>query len=166
MAIPLLAARGHPVVASSGRATEQGAYLTSLCPTRVIDGSTLSGDGAPLQEQRWAGAVDSVGSVTLVNILAQTTCGGTVVSCGMAAGIDLPVTVLPFILQNVTLTGVNSVDAPRSLRQRAWDALAQDIDCELIDSMTTSIGLAETIPYAQRILAGQVRGRTIVDVNS
>ncbi|MBE9404881.1 oxidoreductase, partial [Brachybacterium sp. Marseille-Q2903] len=120
--------------------------------------------GKPLQSQRFAGAIDGVGSTTLANVLAQTRWGGTVAAYGLAQGPDLPATVLPFILRHVTLAGVNSVEAPLPLRERAWDALSQELDLELLDSMTSTIGLSEVIGHAQRILDGQVRGRTVVDV--
>lgn len=166
IAISLLAGRGYRVVASTGRAEEQGEYLSGLGAARTIDRRELSEElGKPLQEQRWAGAIDSVGSTTLANVLAQTAYGGAVAACGLAQGADLPVTVLPFILRGVTLTGANSVDAPRALRQRAWDALAAEIDRGLLDGMTETVGLAEVPALAAEILAGRVRGRTVVDVN-
>lgn len=165
VAVALLAARGYRVVASSGRADAQREYLSSLGASEVVDRSVLSGSvGKSLQPARWAAAVDSVGSTTLANVLAQMRYGGTVVACGLAQGGDLPTTVMPFILRAVTLAGANSVDAPLPLRRRAWAALAAELDLALLDSMTTTIGLAETIGYAEKILAGQVRGRTVVDV--
>ncbi|MFC7463201.1 MDR family oxidoreductase [Brachybacterium sp. GCM10030252] len=164
VAIALLAARGYRVVASTGRGAENSEYLRELGAADVVDRRELSEKpGRPVQSQRWAGAIDAVGSTTLANVLAQTAWGGTVAAYGLAQGPDLPASVLPFILRGVTLAGVNSVDAPRAMRERAWDALAQELDPEILDSMTTSIGLSETIPYAQRILAGEVRGRTVVD---
>jgi len=165
VAVALLAARGYRVVASSGRADAQREYLSSLGASEVVDRGVLSGSvGKSLQPARWAAAVDSVGSTTLANVLAQMRYGGTVVACGLAQGGDLPTTVMPFILRAVTLAGANSVDAPLPLRRRAWAALAAELDLALLDSMTTTIGLAETIGYAEKILAGQVRGRTVVDV--
>ncbi|MBB5750288.1 MDR family oxidoreductase [Micrococcus sp. TA1] len=166
VAVSLLAARGYRVVASTGRAEEEGDYLRDLGAADLLDRHELSEDlGKPLQEQRWAGAVDVAGSTTLANVLAQTNYGGTVSACGLAQGMDLPTTVAPFILRGVTLTGANSVFAPQALRQRAWTALADELDLDQLDRMTTTIGLAETIPYAQQILAGRTRGRTVVDVN-
>ena len=166
IAIALLAGRGHRVVASTGRGEEHGTYLRDLGAAEVIDRRELSEQpGRPLQSQRFAAAIDGIGSTTLANVLAQTAWGGTVAAYGLVQGPELPTTVLPFILRGITLAGVNSVDAPLPLRERAWDALARELDTELLDSMTTSIGLAETIPYAEQILAGQVRGRTVVDVN-
>ena len=166
IAIALLAGRGHRVVASTGRGEEHGDYLRELGAAEVIDRRELSEQpGRPLQSQRFAAAIDGIGSTTLANVLAQTAWGGTVAAYGLVQGPDLPTTVLPFILRGITLAGVNSVDAPLPLRERAWDALARELDVELLDGMTSSIGLAETIPYAEQILAGQVRGRTVVDVN-
>lgn len=163
VAIALLAARGYRVVASTGRADTEGAYLRGLGADDILDRREL-GDavGKPLQSQRWAAAIDSVGSTTLANVLAQTSYGGTVVACGLAQGADLPTSVMPFILRGVTLAGANSVEAPRELRQRAWDALAAELDLDTLDGMTTTIGLSDTLDYADRILAGRVRGRTVV----
>jgi putative quinone oxidoreductase, YhdH/YhfP family len=163
VAIALLAGRGHRVVASTGRVDTEGDYLRGLGAAELLDRRELSAEvGKPLQAQRWAGAVDSIGSTTLANVLAQTTYGGTVVACGLAQGADLPTTVMPFILRGVTLAGANSVEAPLALRKRAWDALAAELDPALLDGMTTTIGLSETLAYADEILAGRVRGRTVV----
>ena len=165
VALALLAGRGHRVVASTGRTGENAEYLRELGAAEVIDRGELGDEvGKPLQSQRWAGAIDAVGSTTLANVLAQTSWGGVVAAYGLAQGMDLPTSVMPFILRHVTLAGVNSVEAPSALRERAWDALTRELDLDLLDSMTTSIGLSETIPYAQRILAGETRGRTVVDV--
>ena len=167
VAVSLLAGRGYRVVASSGRMLEEGDYLRALGASRVIDRAELSATGGkPLQSTRWAGAVDVVGSTTLANVLAQTQYGGTVIACGLAQGADLPVTVLPFILRDVTLGGANSVDAPLALRERAWEALGAELNLTQLDAMTTTIGLAEALPFAAEILAGRVRGRTVVDVNA
>lgn len=166
IAIALLAGRGYTVVASSGRAEAEGDYLRRLGASRVIDRSALSEEGGPLQKAAWAGAVDSVGSHTLANVLAQTRYGGTVVACGLAQGSDLPTTVLPFILRSVTLTGANSVEAPRALRERAWAALAEELDLALLDSLTTTVAFEDVPAVAERILAGEVRGRTVVTVGS
>lgn len=167
VAVSLLAGRGYRVVASTGRVEEEGDYLRRLGAAELIDRRELSDElGKPLQSERWAGAIDVVGSTTLANILAQLQYGGTVSACGLAQGLDLPTTVTPFILRGVTLTGANSVYAPQSLRQRAWTALAEELDLGQLDAMTTTIGLAETIPYAHEILAGRTRGRTVVDVNA
>jgi acrylyl-CoA reductase (NADPH) len=164
IAIALLAARGFRVVASTGRADELGEYLLGLGAAEILDRSTLAEAGKPLQKQRWAAAVDSVGSFTLANILAQTLQGGVVAACGLAQGADLPTTVMPFILRAVTLTGINSVEAPPALRQEAWSRLAAELDFDLLDGLTEVVTLEESFSAAERILAGQVHGRTVVDV--
>ncbi|WP_066039990.1 MDR family oxidoreductase [Herbiconiux solani] len=165
IAISLLARRGYRVVASTGRAEELGGYLEGLGAARVIDRGPLGEEGRPLQSQAWAGAIDSVGSRTLANVLAQTNYGGTVVACGLAQGPDLPGTVLPFILRSVTLTGANSVEAPLPLRERAWTDLARELDPEALDSLTTTVSLEGALDVAPRILDGAVRGRTVVDLS-
>lgn len=165
IAVALLAARGYRVLAATGRAEENGDYLRSLGAAELVDRRELSEEvGRPLQSQRWAAAIDGVGSTTLVNVLAGTRALGTVAAYGLAQGPDLPATVLPFILRGVTLAGINSVECPTDRRERAWQVLAAELDTDLLDSMTTTIGLADTLPAAERILAGQVRGRTVVDV--
>ena len=165
VAINLLARRGYSVTASTGRKAQEHTYLTGLGASWVIDRDTLSEPAsAPLQEQRWAGVIDGVGSHTLANALAQTRYGGIAVAYGLAQGLDLPATVLPFILRAVTLTGANSVDAPLPLRQRAWDLLGTELDLDALDGMSTTIDLADVLAVDPRILAGQVRGRTIVDL--
>ncbi|MEA9986128.1 MDR family oxidoreductase [Subtercola sp. RTI3] len=169
VAIALLAGRGYSVTASTGRADTEGDYLRSLGATTLLNRSELADPGKPLQKQRWAGAIDSVGSTTLANIVAQTNYGGSVVSCGLAQGADLPLSVMPFILRGVTLTGANSVEAPIALREEAWAALAAELDPALLDSMTNTIGLTDVLGPAgagSRILAGSVRGRTVVDVRA
>jgi len=165
IAVALLAARGHRVIASTGRAEEHGEYLRSLGAAELVDRRELSEQtGRPLQSQRFAAAIDGVGSTTLANVLAQTAWGGTVAAYGLAQGPDLPATVLPFILRGVTLAGINSVECPLPLRERAWAALADELDPALLDSMTSTVGLADAIPAAERILGGRVRGRTVVEV--
>lgn len=166
VAVALLAKLGYPVTASTGRVEEQGDYLRDLGATTVIDRSELDAPGRPLQSQRWAGAVDSVGSQTLATVLAQTRYGGTVTACGLAQGPDLPATVMPFILRAVSLVGINSVEAPAALRETAWRRLAVDLDEEALAAMTRFIPLAEAIPAADDILAGRLRGRTVVDVRA
>lgn len=167
VAVALLAGRGYRVVASTGRLAKEGEYLRGLGAAELIDRHELSEDlGKPLQSERWAGAVDVAGSTTLGNVLAQMAYGGVVSACGLAQGMDLPTTVTPFILRGVTLTGANSVHAPRALRERAWTALAEELDPAQLDAMTTTIPLAETIPFAEEVLAGRSRGRTVVDVHA
>jgi acrylyl-CoA reductase (NADPH) len=133
-------------------------------PSTVIDRAELGEPGKPLQSQRWAGAVDSVGSHTLANVLAQARYGATVTACGLAQGADLPATVMPFILRGVSLVGINSVYCPLPLRAEAWRRLARDLDRDLLDSLTTSVGLDGAIDVAHAIVDGTVRGRTVVDV--
>ncbi|ROQ37184.1 acrylyl-CoA reductase (NADPH) [Frondihabitans sp. PhB188] len=163
VSIALLARLGYRVVASTGR-PEQADFLRSLGAADVIDRAELSDAGKPLQKPRWAGAVDSVGSATLANALAQTKWGGAVTACGLAQGSDLPTTVLPFILRGVSLHGINSVDAPAALRRTAWERLAVDLDLDLLDSLTDEVALGEVPGLAGEILRGRVRGRTVVDV--
>ncbi len=164
VAIALLARLGHRVVAASGKTTE-GDYLTRLGASAVIDRAELAAAGKPLQKERWAAVVDAVGSHTLANALAQTRYGGVVAACGLAQGHDLPTTVMPFILRGVTLAGVDSVMAPLALRQRAWQRLAQDLDPALLETMITETDLAGAVVQAQRLMAGQVRGRVVVKIS-
>jgi len=164
VAIAVLSGLGYSVTASSGRADEQRGYLTRLGAAAVVDRGELDQPGRPVQSARWAGGVDSVGSHTLANVLAQTSWGGTVTACGLAQGSDLPTTVLPFILRGVSLAGINSVEAPPELRREAWGRLAADLDLELLDELTTEIGLADVVDHGPQIVAGAVRGRIVVDV--
>ena len=165
VAIALLAKRGYTVVASTGRMNEAD-YLKSLGATEVIDRVTLSAPGKPMAKERWAGAVDTVGSHTLANVLASTKYLGVVTACGLAQGIDLPSSVAPFILRGVTLLGIDSVMAPKANRLEAWARLASDLDKAKLDAMTTEITLSQAITKASEILAGQVRGRLVVNVNA
>lgn len=165
VAIALLARLGYHVIASTGRAETETAYLASLGAAEVIDRATLSAPGKPIGAERWAGAVDSVGSHTLANVLAQTRYGGAVAACGLAQGLDLPASVAPFILRGVTLAGIDSVRCPQPRRVQAWARLATDMDFGKLDAMTSPAGLADVPALAQAILAGQVRGRVLVDVN-
>ena len=161
VAVALLAKLGHTVVAATGKVNEVG-YLQSLGATRVIDRGELSAPGKPLQKERWAAVVDAVGSHTLANACAQTRYGGAVAACGLAQGFDLPVTVMPFILRAVALLSVDSVMAPRALREQAWARLATDLDPALLESMTTEVALADAVDAAQRLMDGSVRGRIVV----
>jgi acrylyl-CoA reductase (NADPH) len=165
VAIALLAQRGHTVVASTGKAGE-AAYLKALGAAEVIDRAQLSAPGKPLQKERWAAVVDSVGSHTLANACAQTRYGGTVAACGLAQGMDFPATVAPFILRGVTLAGVDSVMCPLPRRQAAWQHLAAELDRAKLDAMTREVPLAGALDVAREILAGQVRGRVVVNVNA
>jgi putative YhdH/YhfP family quinone oxidoreductase len=164
VAIAILERWGYRVVASTGRLSE-AAYLTALGAAEVIDREALSKPGKPLQKERWAAVVDSVGSHTLANAIAQTRENGIVTACGLAQGMDLPSSVAPFILRGVTLAGINSVTIPEAVRALAWKRLAQDLDYARLDSMTQEIALADALKVAPEILAGKVRGRIVVDVN-
>lgn len=164
VAIALLAKLGYTVVASTGR-LEETDYLKSLGASEVLDRAQFSAPGKPLGKERWAGAVDSVGSHTLANVCATTKYKGAVAACGLAQGMDLPASVAPFILRGVVLAGVDSVMAPKADRLAAWNRLTTDLDMGRLDAMTKEISLAEAIPAAADILAGKVRGRLVVDVN-
>lgn len=164
VAIALLAKRGFTVVASTGRLSETD-YLKSLGAAEVVDRAQFSAPGKPLGKERWAGAVDAVGSHTLANVCATTRYRGVVTACGLAQGMDFPSSVAPFILRGVTLAGVDSVMAPKAERLLAWTLLASDLSADKLDAMTREIPLAEAVPAASDILAGRVRGRIVVDVN-
>ena len=162
VAIALLAKLGYRVVAATGKAAE-ASYLATLGAAVVIDRAELGAPGKPLQKERWAAVVDAVGSHTLANACAQTRYGGAVAACGLAQGIDLPATVMPFILRGVALLGVDSVMAPMRLREQAWARLAVDLDPTRLDTLTTEVPLSGAIDAAARLMAGQVRGRLVVD---
>lgn len=164
VAIAIMAGWGYRVVASTGRVNE-AEYLKSLGASDVIDRSMLSQPGKPLQRERWAGVIDSVGSHTLANACAQTMANGVVAACGLAQGMDFPSTVAPFILRGVTLAGINSVTTSYEIRSAAWTKLARDLDLAKLEAMTREIALAESLAVAPEILAGKVRGRLVVDVN-
>jgi len=163
-AITLLSKLGFKVVASTGRLAEAN-YLKQLGATDVIDRATLSAPGKPLARERWAAVVDSVGSHTLANACAQTKSDGAVAACGLAQGMDFPSTVAPFILRGVTLYGINSVTVPRAKRIAAYEQLAKLVNLKTLDEISHEISLEESIQYAQELMAGNVRGRLIVDVN-
>jgi acrylyl-CoA reductase (NADPH) len=165
VAIALLAKLGYRVVASSRRKETEGDYLAGLGAGEVIDAADLSAPGRPLARERWAGAVDAVGSHTLANVLAQTRYGGVVTACGLAQGMDLPGSVAPFILRGVTLAGVDSVMRPKADRQEAWTRLARDLDLDKLDAMTSQAVLADLPRLGADIIEGKVRGRIVVDVN-
>lgn len=163
VAITLLSKLGYRVLASTGR-PEEAPYLRALGAAEIVDRATLSSPGQPLGAERWAGAVDSVGSHTLVNVLAQTKYGGTVTSCGLAQGIDLPAMLLPFIMRSIRLAGIDSVNAQMKSRTVAWSRLASDLDLDKLEQMTVTIPLEGVTPVLAQILAGKVRGRTVVDL--
>lgn len=163
-AIALLSKLGYRVVASTGRVSEHE-YLQQLGASEIIDRATLSEPGKPLAKERWAGVIDSVGSHTLANACASTRAQGTVAACGLAQGMDFPASVAPFILRGVTLAGINSVTQPKARRLQAWERLSQDLDFSLLALISREIGLSEAIEAAPQLLAGQLRGRVVVDVN-
>lgn len=164
VALALLDKLGYRAVASTGRQSEE-AFLKSLGAAEIIDRGTLSEAGKPLQQELWAGVVDCVGSNTLVNALAQTRYNGVVAACGLAQGPDLPATVMPFILRNVRLQGVDSVQAPMARRVEAWRRLASDLDIGKLEALSFDLPFSEVKDAGARILAGQVRGRAIVDLS-
>jgi acrylyl-CoA reductase (NADPH) len=164
VAIALLARAGFNVVASTGKASETD-YLKSLGASQVMDRNELSQPGKPLQKEKWAAVVDSVGSHTLANACAQTRYRGLVAACGLAQGMDFPASVAPFILRGVALLGVDSVMAPRELREPAWNRLARDLDPTALERISKVIGLGQVVAAAQEIVSGNVRGRIVVDVN-
>jgi acrylyl-CoA reductase (NADPH) len=164
-AITLLARAGYRVVASTGR-LDEAAHLQALGAAEVIDRAQLSAPGKPLQKERWAAVVDSVGSHTLANACASVRADGLVAACGLAQGMDFPATVAPFILRGVSLLGINSVTRPLAERVSAWARLAADLDADALAAITRQIPLAEVPAVAEALLAGQVRGRVVVDVNA
>ncbi|WP_439841747.1 acrylyl-CoA reductase (NADPH) [Aeromonas taiwanensis] len=163
VAITLLAKLGYRVVAATGRLHEAD-YLKSLGAAEVIDRAELAAPGRPLGKERWAGVIDTVGSHTLANACATTRYGGAVAACGLAGGMDFPSTVMPFILRGVTLYGIDSVMAPRPLRQQAWARLAEDLDMTRLNLLTREVPLSEVVTLGDAFLAGQVRGRILVNV--
>lgn len=163
VAVAILGKLGYRVIASTGRAEESG-YLKKLGAAEIIPRSELAGDVRPLGKERWAGAVDCVGSRTLANVIACTQYGGAVTACGLAQGLDLPVSVAPFILRGVSLLGIESVYMAMPRRLKAWERLARDLDVNLLAAMTHTIGLKDVVKAAEEILAGRVRGRLVVDI--
>jgi len=164
VAIALLSKLGYRVIASTGRLDEAD-YLHALGAAEIIDRRTLSEPGKPIAAERWAGAIDSVGSHTLANVLAQTRYRGVVAAFGLAQGADLPASMLPFILRNVTLAGIDSVNAPQDVRLQAWSRLARDLDLDKLARATQEVALADVPRVASDVLAGKIRGRTVVNVN-
>ncbi len=165
VAIALLGRLGYTVVAATGRTSEE-AYLKALGASSVMDRAMLASPGKALQKERWAGVVDAVGSHTLANALAQTRYGGVVAACGLAQGMDLASTVMPFILRGVALVGIDSVMAPLSRRQRAWARIARDLDPVLLETMVQELPLDGAIDAAHALMDGRVRGRTLVKIGS
>jgi acrylyl-CoA reductase (NADPH) len=163
VAIALLSRLGYEVVASTGRMGEK-AYLEGLGAREVIDRATLSEPGRPLAKERWAGAIDAVGSHTLANVCASTRYGGTVTACGLAQGLDFPASVAPFILRGITLAGIDSVMRPFDDRVEAWRRLGELLDPDRLETITETIALEAAIPAARELLEGKVRGRVVVDM--
>ncbi|HEY1632288.1 MAG TPA: MDR family oxidoreductase [Rhizomicrobium sp.] len=164
VAVAILAKLGFKVIASTGR-TEEEPYLKDLGASEILPRTELSGEPRMLGKERWAGAVDSVGSKTLANVLASTQYGGAVAACGLAQGMDLPTTVAPFILRGVSLLGIESVYMPMKRRAQAWERLARDLDVKKLAAMTRTIGLGDVRKAAEDILAGKIRGRLVVDLS-
>jgi acrylyl-CoA reductase (NADPH) len=163
VAVSLLASAGWKVIASTGRPDEAG-YLHELGAAEIIDRAELAAPGRPLGKERWAAGVDSVGSLTLANVLAQTSYGGAIAACGLAGGMGLPGTVMPFILRGVQLLGVDSVNCPMARRVEAWGRLARDLDRQKLMEMTQTIPLEGVFEAGARILEGKVRGRIVVEI--
>lgn len=161
--VSLLARLGYQVIASSGRTSDHAYLIDTLGAASVIDREELSQPGKPLAKERWAAAIDSLGSHTLANVLAATQRDGAVAACGMAQGLDLPASVAPFILRGVTLAGVDSVMCPKPLRQQAWQRLGELMDSERLSKLSRVIPLSEAREGAQALLDGKVQGRLIVD---
>jgi len=164
IAVALLARAGFTVAASTGRPQER-AFLEQLGAARIVPREELAkAPGKPLESETWAGGVDAVGGATLGTVIRQIAYGGAVAACGLAGGTELPVTVLPFILRGVRLLGVDSVQAPRDRRERAWARVARDLSAELLDGLTTELRLDDVAAWSEKILAGEVRGRAVVAV--
>jgi acrylyl-CoA reductase (NADPH) len=164
VAIAILAKLGYQVTASTGRVQEAD-YLKGLGATEIIDRKELAGPAKPLAKERWAAGIDAVGSTTLANILSMTRYHGAVAACGLAGGMDLPASVAPFILRGVSLLGIDSVMCPVEKRREAWKRLATDLDRATLSALTSEIALSDVIATAPRILAGQVRGRIVVNLS-
>jgi acrylyl-CoA reductase (NADPH) len=163
VAVSLLAKLGYRVIASTGR-SEEGDYLKGLGASEIIPRAELSGEPRMLGKERWAGGVDSVGSKTLANVISSTSYGGAVAACGLAAGLDLPTSVAPFILRGISLLGIDSVQMPKPRRIQAWNRLARDLDVGKLAAMTHTIPLSGVRKAAEDILAGKVRGRLVVEI--
>lgn len=163
VAVALLAKLGYRVTASTGR-PQEAAYLEELGASEIVPRQELTGPVRPLAKERWAGAIDTVGSTTLANALTMIRYGGAVAACGLAGGMDLPASVAPFILRGVSLLGIESVTCPQHLRREAWKRLETDLDRRKLAKMTDEIGLPDVIDAGHRIVAGQVRGRLVVKI--
>lgn len=164
VATAVLTKLGFTVVAVSGR-PEEADYIKSLGAVEILDRALFASPGKPLGPERWAGAIDVVGSHTLANVCATTRYRGVVTACGLAGGMDLPATVAPFILRGVTLAGIDSVMCPRLERLEAWRRLSLDLDVSKLAAISQEVGLTEVMPFATKMLNGELRGRVVVDVN-
>lgn len=164
VAVKLLAGRGYEVVASTGKVSEQ-AYLHELGATQIIDRNELSAPGKPLEKERWAAAIDTVGGNTLANVCASIRYLGVVAACGLAESMKFPVTVAPFILRGVTLVGIDSGFCPLPLRKQAWAALAAELPADFFDRIAKEITLDDVSTASEDILAGKIRGRLLVKVS-
>ncbi len=163
VAIAILAKLGYRVIASTGRPEEES-YLKGMGASEIIARSELAGEPKMLAKERWAGAIDNVGSKTLANVLASTSYGGAIAACGLAGGMDLPASVAPFILRGISLLGIDSVQMPMPRRRQAWERLARDMDKRKLDAMTQTIPLGGVRKAAEDILAGKIRGRLVVEI--
>ena len=164
VAIAVLSRLGYTVVAVSGR-PEETAYLKGLGAVEVLERAQFASPGKPMGKERWAGAVDAVGSHTLANVCATTKYRGVVTACGLAGGMDFPASVAPFILRGITLVGVDSVMCPQADRLEAWKRLGTDLDLAKLGNISREIGMGEVLPVATQLLNGEIRGRVVVDVN-
>jgi len=160
----ILDKRGFAVHAVTGRPQEAD-YLKGLGAAEIVDRKELAGPAKPLAKERWAGAIDAVGSTTLANLLSMTRYGGAVAACGLAAGMDLPGSVAPFILRGVCLYGIDSVMCPLDRRREAWKRLESDLDRQKLATITREIGLSDVLGVAPGILTGHVRGRIVVKIS-
>ena len=164
VATAVLTKLGYTVVAVSGR-PEESDYIKSLGAVEILDRALFSSPGKPLGKERWAGAVDVVGSHTLANVCATTKYRGVVTACGLAGGMDFPASVAPFILRAITLAGIDSVMCPRPDRLEAWRRLGSDLDIAKLGMISKEIGLNDAISHASKLLNGEIKGRVVVDVN-
>ncbi len=164
VAVAILSKLGYQVVASTGR-LEEAQFLMDLGAREIMDRQEISEPGKPMQRERWAGVVDCVGSHTLANSIASTRYNGVVAACGLAQGADLPATVMPFILRNVRLQGVDSVQTPLARREQAWARLSTDLDLDTLEALSFDLAFSDVVDTAPKILAGQIRGRAVVDLS-
>ncbi|ENG4184034.1 oxidoreductase [Providencia rettgeri] len=164
-AVQLLSLLGYDVVAISGR-EENNAYLQSLGAKRVLPRSDFTHAAKPLDKQLWAGAIDTVGGDLLANLLAQTNYNGAVAACGLAGGFNLPTSVMPFILRNVRLQGVDSVYYPAAIRPKVWERLSQILPASFYEHVSSEIKLEDSAEFAQKLLKNEVTGRTLVNLRT